>query len=245
MTEEEWLECDDLRDLLDFAKTTSRSSRRTLTLLAVAGCRRLADLLPDLVCVETLDAAEAFADRAITAAQLKKVRDRLAPHCGGYEQTVKVLPAETANALRHLLDSDQKELIGAIGLSSQILGLRAVHVAGKMPDTLPYEAIPQFWYEPEFEEVKNAARGEDRKFLRDIFGNPFRKVKLNKKWLTDTAVTLSRQMYDAREFSAMPILADALQDAGCDNDDILAHCRDTSLTHVRGCWVVDLVLGKS
>ena len=52
-------------------------------------------------------------------------------------------------------------------------------------------------------------------------------------------------MYEAREFGAMPILADALQDAGCDNEDILSLCRDTSLTHVRGCWVVDLVLGKA
>ena len=51
-------------------------------------------------------------------------------------------------------------------------------------------------------------------------------------------------MYESRDFSAMPILADALQDAGCDSDDILSHCRDTSLPHVRGCWVVDLVLGK-
>ena len=50
-------------------------------------------------------------------------------------------------------------------------------------------------------------------------------------------------MYESRDFSAMPILADALQDAGCDNDDILNHCRDP-VRHVRGCWVVDLVLGK-
>ena len=50
-------------------------------------------------------------------------------------------------------------------------------------------------------------------------------------------------MYDARDFSAMPILADALQDAGCDSDDILNHCRSGGV-HVRGCWVVDLVLGK-
>ena len=51
-------------------------------------------------------------------------------------------------------------------------------------------------------------------------------------------------MYETRDFSAMPILADALQDAGCDNDDVLNHCRDAKQVHVRGCWVVDLVLGK-
>ena len=59
---------------------------------------------------------------------------------------------------------------------------------------------------------------------------------------TDTVLT--RQMYESRDFSAMPILADALQDAGCDNDDILSHCRDPKQVHVRGCWVVDLLLGK-
>ena len=51
-------------------------------------------------------------------------------------------------------------------------------------------------------------------------------------------------MYDSRDFSLMPILADALQDAGCENEHILNHCRDTEAKHVRGCWVVDLVLGK-
>jgi hypothetical protein len=63
-------------------------------------------------------------------------------------------------------------------------------------------------------------------------------------WRTDTAVTLANLMYQSRDFSPMPILADALQDAGCDNDDILDHCRDPKQVHVRGCWVVDLVLGK-
>jgi hypothetical protein len=62
-------------------------------------------------------------------------------------------------------------------------------------------------------------------------------------WRTSTAVALATQMYDSRDFSAMPILADALQDAGCDNTDILDHCRGPG-PHVRGCWVVDLVLGK-
>jgi hypothetical protein len=79
--------------------------------------------------------------------------------------------------------------------------------------------------------------------LRDIFGNPFRKVAFDKEWRTDTVVALARQMYESRDFSAMPILADALQEAGCENDDILSHCRGTG-PHVRGCWVVDFVLGK-
>ena len=56
-------------------------------------------------------------------------------------------------------------------------------------------------------------------------------------------MSLARQMYDARDFSAMPILADALQDAGCDKEDIPNHCRGSG-PHVRGFWVVDLVLGK-
>ena len=87
-------------------------------------------------------------------------------------------------------------------------------------------------------------RCEQTDLLREIFGNPFRPVTFSPAWWTDTAVALARQMYDSREFSAMPILADALQDAGCDNEDILNHLRDGTLVHVRGCWVVDLVLGK-
>jgi hypothetical protein len=79
--------------------------------------------------------------------------------------------------------------------------------------------------------------------FRDIFGNPFRPATFSPEWRTDTVLALARQMYEARDFGAMPILADALQDAGCDNVDILAHCRGSG-PHVRGCWIVDLVLGK-
>jgi hypothetical protein len=79
--------------------------------------------------------------------------------------------------------------------------------------------------------------------VRDIFGNPFRPATFSPSWRTDTAVSLARTMYESRDFSAMPILADALQDTGCDNDAILDHCRGEG-SHVRGCWVVDLVLGK-
>ena len=81
--------------------------------------------------------------------------------------------------------------------------------------------------------------------LREVFGNPFRPVTFSSEWRTETATAIARQMYESRDFGAMPILADALQDAGCDSDEVLNHCRHTSAPHVRGCWVVDLVLGKN
>ncbi|MBP3956137.1 hypothetical protein J8F10_12675 [Gemmata sp. G18] len=79
--------------------------------------------------------------------------------------------------------------------------------------------------------------------LRDIFGNPFRPITFSPSWRTDTVLALAAQMYSSRDFSAMPILADALQDAGSDSAEVLDHCRGPG-PHVRGCWVVDLVLGK-
>jgi hypothetical protein len=79
---------------------------------------------------------------------------------------------------------------------------------------------------------------------RDVFGNPVRPpVAFSPAWRTDTVLALAKQMSASGEFGAMPILADALQDAGCDSDDVLAHCRGPG-PHVRGCWVCDLVLGK-
>jgi hypothetical protein len=77
-----------------------------------------------------------------------------------------------------------------------------------------------------------------------VFGNPFRPVEADPSWLTSDVLALARGIYEEKAFDRMPILADALQDAGCANEDVLTHCRDTTVRHVRGCWVVDLVLGK-
>jgi hypothetical protein len=93
------------------------------------------------------------------------------------------------------------------------------------------------------EESRVAIRLLQAGIIRDIFGYPFRPVPFSPEWRTDTAIAVAHQMYESREFGAMPILADALQDAGCDNTDILEHCRSAG-PHVRGCWVVDRVLGK-
>ncbi|WP_246173516.1 hypothetical protein [Limnoglobus roseus] len=78
---------------------------------------------------------------------------------------------------------------------------------------------------------------------RDIFGNPFRPVTFFPSWLTPTSVAIATGIYDDRAFDRLPILADALQDAGCEDADILGHCRGDG-PHVRGCWVIDGVLGK-
>jgi hypothetical protein len=76
-----------------------------------------------------------------------------------------------------------------------------------------------------------------------IFGYPPGLVTFSPSWRTDTAVAIARQMSASRDFSAMPIFADAFQDAGCDTADILNHCRG-SFPHDHGCWVLDLVIGR-
>ena len=93
---------------------------------------------------------------------------------------------------------------------------------------------------PETAEYRHALRHQ-LLTLRDIF--PFHPITLSPSWLTSTVVSLAQQMYDSRDFSAMPILADALQDCGCDNEEILNHCRGLG-PHVRGCFVIDLLTGR-
>jgi hypothetical protein len=92
----------------------------------------------------------------------------------------------------------------------------------------------------------NELRREEYRAAVDILGNPFRPTPVVLPWLTwndACVVTLAQSIYDHRQFEDMPILADALEEAGCDNADVLNHCRGHG-AHVRGCWVVDLCLGK-
>jgi len=82
--------------------------------------------------------------------------------------------------------------------------------------------------------------------FRDIVGNPFRPVHVPpdwKAWSDGTVVKLARAIYEERRFEELPILADALEEAGCTNEDMLNHCRQPG-EHARGCWVLDLVLDK-
>lgn len=82
--------------------------------------------------------------------------------------------------------------------------------------------------------------------LFEIFDNPFRPIVAEADWLSwsnGTVPRIAQRVYDERSFGNLPILADALEEAGCDNAEILNHCRQPG-EHVRGCWVVDLMLGK-
>ncbi len=82
--------------------------------------------------------------------------------------------------------------------------------------------------------------------IRDIFGNPFRPSTIAPErptWNNGTVPKLAQTIYDDRRYDIMPILGDALEDAGCTDVQILDHCRGPG-PHVRGCWVVDLILGK-
>src|SRR5262249_5023998 len=81
------------------------------------------------------------------------------------------------------------------------------------------------------------------RLLRAVFGNPFRPVSLDPSWLTLNVVAIAQTIYDDRNFSDFPILGEALEDAGCQDEQILNHCRKPG-EHVLGCWVLDLVLGK-
>jgi len=87
-------------------------------------------------------------------------------------------------------------------------------------------------------------KAHQRNLLRDIFGNPFRPVTLDPAWKTATVVALAEAIYADRAFDRLPILADALEEAGCTSGELLNHCRQPG-EHVRGCWAVDLLLGRS
>ncbi len=100
------------------------------------------------------------------------------------------------------------------------------------------------------EVYQSAYKAEERAeagLVRCIFGNPFRLTSLSPSWLAwndGRAAQLAADIYRDRTFGLMPMLADVLEDAGCEDVAILNHCREPG-EHVRGCWVVDLLLGKS
>jgi hypothetical protein len=90
--------------------------------------------------------------------------------------------------------------------------------------------------------VKEECRAQSD-LLREVFGNPFRPVMIDNSLRGITLTHIAAGIYTDCAFDRLPILADALEEAGCTDAEILSHCRQPG-EHVRGCWVVDLILGK-
>jgi hypothetical protein len=253
MQEYGWLHWNDFRDMVGVIERVADS--RKMRLAGCACIRRVWDRLEDPRFQAGVEVAEAFANFQATKQQLKATRQTITEVIE--EARLRVV-RDKSQLPEWISNSDHAEVwlyrledglpVGRV--ATLVLPLLSTGQFG--PDQLVPVATG-------VEHLRNwsgtQALGtwEDRcnewqaqcNLLRDIFGNPFRPVALDPGWRSDTAVSLAKGIYESRDFSAMPILADALQDAGCENDDILTHCRDESLTHVRGCWVVDLVLGKS
>jgi hypothetical protein len=114
----------------------------------------------------------------------------------------------------------------------------ASECAGPVP---PGPSAPEWWHR-RWTQAHDAARPVQAAFVRDIFPPPNYTPSLEPAWLTSTVVALARQMDESGEFSITPIFADALQDAGCEDETVLQCCRLPGNVHVRGNWVVDLVL---
>lgn len=121
-----------------------------------------------------------------------------------------------------------------LGLAGQA---HSIILAANSPDARDGAAHAAHWAE-------NLLSWMVSSVLRCIVGNPFQPAPaFNPTWRTTAVLALAEEMYESRSFDRMTALADALQTAGCTDNGILAHCR-AHTDHVRGCWVIDLILGR-
>jgi hypothetical protein len=229
MTEAEWMEYADPEPMLGFLR--GKAGERKLRLFAVACCRRVWHALTDERSRRAVEAAESYAD-APDPAELDRARreaEAAVDDATAFERTWYMDP---------YVAMFRNEPDAAVVLAAQ-RGVESVAAVARMTRG-PAADRPGFRTVTPDPDPDVSCQCQ---LIRDVFGNPFLPVVFPPDWRTDTTVSLAKHFYDSRDFSAMPILADALQDAGCDSADILDHCRGPG-PHVRGCWVVDLVLAK-
>jgi hypothetical protein len=217
MKEAKWLACQRLAPMLKHL--AKGQNERKLQLFAVACCRTIWGAMREEVSREAVEAAEQFADGLISKRDFDIAWVRLARKA----QLQKLeLPSDAARLVTlhtgYLAAHDVSRTVSAFaGSGATSNEERAV--------TVKKEQTRQVY------------------LLRDIFGNPFRRVTVEPARRTANVTGLAEAIYAERAFDRLPILADALEDAGCTNVEVLDHCRQPG-EHVRGCWVVDLLLGK-
>lgn len=225
MTEQEWLTSPEpvrmVTNLCYHWKVTrTKNGRRKLRLFGCACCRRVVHLFPDEPWWSLVDLAEALAEGTADQAEVDAALEvaELADREGESDQ-VGQARGNLFEAVRKLCRPAAHAAIAcsSVGVAFRWLG--------------PGEA---------------AECAEQGNLLRCIFVNPFRPPVIQPAWLSwngGAVVALARTIHAERRFDDMPVLADTLQDAGCHEADLLSHCRQPG-EHVRGCWVVDLILGK-
>lgn len=223
MTEQEWLECTDPRRMLEFL---SDASPRKRSLFAVACCRRIWHLLKDERSRILVEKVERHADGLVSHSEVYdayNIHENAEPT---YDYKAPWFAVMWAASPFHCMQTadDAAEAAGC---------------------AVWWESIPED--DPIISLVDSAGRHTEMdaqcRILRDIFGNPFRPVAFVPSWLTPTVVKLAQSIYDDRNFGGLPILGDALEEGGCTNAEVLNHCRGPG-PHVRGCWALDLLLGK-
>lgn len=225
MTEAEWLTATDPGPMLAFLR--GKASDRKLRLFACACCRRIWHLLPDGPPRQAVACAEESADGRLDAGRLQAAHTAVIA-AREHNRAVRVTPDEA--------------LFAAFVVSVPGWFVRPEYAVGMAAST-----AVKYWARAGRGAPRPLARRERAAqcaLLRDLFGNPFRPVAFDPRWRTDDVVGLARAIYEDRAFDRLPLLADALMDAGCEDEDVLVHCRSAG-QHVRGCWVVDLALGKS
>jgi hypothetical protein len=224
MTEAEWLGCEDVTALLKCLG--EKASARKLRLFGVACCRSVWHLLKHVRSRRAVETAERHADGLASDEELDDARSGAA--AAFRAESRKVYASDTAAAARAAETVCCLPSSAADAASREVAELRADPVAQAK---LRKAHVP---------------------LLRDIFGNPLRPPAFQLGWRSPLVVTLASGIYDGprREDGtfadprALAVLADALEDAGCNNAELLRHLRGSG-PHIRGCWALDLILGKS
>jgi hypothetical protein len=241
MTETEWLECADPEAMLHFLK--GKVSERKLRLFACACCRRVEHLLHDERSVATIDIIERHADSAASDGAF--IDARYAAQSVLEEMVGKVWtghPAATdagcmvRNAAGRCPEHSAKETV------LRAAGALALEIAGPCPFNTP-DLVHHIAWRTAHRAAWRTACVDLCGLLRDVVGNPFRAPRLNEEclaWNDGTVPRIAHTIYAERAFEQLPILGDALDDAGCKDGAIVNHCREKG-THVRGCWAVDLL----
>lgn len=254
MSVSQWLTCGDPGTMLEVLGRDA--SARKQRLFACACCRRTAELFPDATGRAAVAVAERFADGLASAKELtdanQRVREWVDLAGRAYSNAGALVSGSGTNASAAAFSFAEAEYAAALSVAeATVAALRVPALGGSSARAAGCHAASvahRGGARNRFVETiqQNAVRDEyaaQADLLRDLFSDQFRPVVPHPEWFTSTVMALARGIYDDGAFDRMPILADALQDAGCDSDDVLNHCRGNG-PHARGCWVLDLVLGK-